>query len=135
MATQIRKSAAPMATTKRRPRVESGDRLDFCRKLPCLICSGESEAAHVRYASYRHGKRETGMGEKSDDRWTVPLCDAHHRLSPDSQHSMGERKFWGLHGIDPLCIAALIHSAFTVADEDGARTVCLSARELILWVR
>lgn len=128
MAMQIRKSAAPLGT-RRRPREKDGNRLDFCRKLPCLICGSASEAAHVRYASYSHGKRETGMAEKSDDRWTVPLCRSHHTM----QHAMSEREFWRCCQIDPLIVAALIQSAFSVGDEDGARMVSLGARELVTW--
>lgn len=48
-------------------------------------------------------KRPTGLGEKPDDKWAMPLCSEHHR----EQHSMGEREFWEGYGIDPIrnCLA------------------------------
>ncbi len=134
MATKINQPATAFAnrSAKRRPRVEEAGRLGFVRKLPCLICNRLGvEAAHVRYASYRHGKRETGAGEKADDRWTVPLCPDHHR----EQHASGERRWWEAKGIDPLCVAALIDSAYHADNIDGAIQACQSAREIVLWRR
>jgi hypothetical protein len=43
------------------------------RALPCLIgfgCEGRVEADHVGYR---------GVGEKSSDHETIPLCTRHHR--------------------------------------------------------
>jgi len=66
--------------------------LDYIRSLPCVICGDSTtvEAAHIRMGARRAGKRPTGMGEKSDDRWALPLCGKHHRL----QHMHYERYFW-----------------------------------------
>jgi hypothetical protein len=41
------------------------------------------------------------MGEKSSDKWALPLCGKHHR----EQHSMNEREFWASYGIDPFALA------------------------------
>ena len=101
----------------RRPRVERPDHLDFIRSLPCLACrfgpesnlDGASmgvEAAHIRYADLRFAKRETGKGEKPDDKWAVPLCARHHRTGPQAQHSMDEEAFWRLQNIDATRVAA-----------------------------
>ncbi len=93
-------------------RQKSGKHLEFIRSLPCLVCLDDTsvEAAHVRYADRRAGKRETGMGEKSDDTWAVPLCGEHHR----EQHAGDERSFWKSYDIDPVLVAL----ALTRASED-----------------
>jgi len=54
-----------------------------------IECDGRLEAAHVDYAG------DKGMSTKCSDRYTIPLCSAHHRR----QHSIGwksfERETWG----------------------------------------
>lgn len=78
--------------------------LAWIRKLPCLICGDDItvEAAHIRYADHSVAKRGTGMGEKSDDKWAVPLCNKHHH----EQHEMNEKDFWKIYEIDPVKAAA-----------------------------
>ena len=116
------------------PRIRDAAHLAFVATLPCVICGAEGvHVAHIRMGSLPHGKRPTGLGEKPSDRWTVPLCPAHHTDGPDAQHRQGERSWWQSHGIDPLSVAALIYSHSQVDDHDGAMSVCQSARELILW--
>ena len=84
---------------QRQPRVKDPKRLAAVQLMPCCICGAtDVEAAHIRMGSIEHGKRQTGMGERPDDRWTVPLCVAHHR----EQHTMSERAFWGRYGLDPF---------------------------------
>jgi hypothetical protein len=39
------------------------------------------------------------MGEKPDDRRTLPLCAQHHLTGPDAQHSSNERRWWEQWGI------------------------------------
>jgi len=87
----------------RRPRVHNEKHLKFVRGLPCCVCGNNiaSEAAHVRFACEAVGKRKVGVGEKPDDKWTVPLCGMHHRM----QHEWGEREFWKAYGKDPIVIA------------------------------
>lgn len=104
------------------PRRHSEAHLAFIRTLPCLVTGREPsaeriEAAHVRYASLMHGKRETGKAEKPHDCWTVPLTARAHR----HQHGMDEEAFWRGHNIDPLTVAALLwlHSG----NENAARQV------------
>ncbi len=51
------------------------------RLLPCVVCQrplrfGESVRAHHAIS----GGRVKGMGTKSSDDETIPLCDTHHRL-------------------------------------------------------
>lgn len=91
----------------RRPRVESESHLEFIRGLACCIClapppsGGSNDPMHVRASAPFYGKRETGGGERSDDKWTLPGCRRHH----DEQHSENEMKFWRRHGIDPHLLA------------------------------
>ena len=86
---------------QRQPRVHSAGHLAFIRSLPCCICSNniETEACHIRHSG--PDKPHAGIAQKPDDRWTVPMCGAHHR----KQHSMNERAFWVSQGIDPLKLA------------------------------
>lgn len=76
--------------------------LDFVRSLPCIVCGDNTstEAAHVRYADPRAAKRPTGMGEKPDDAFAVPMCGRCHR----EQHGGKERTFWASLGIDPVFV-------------------------------
>lgn len=87
----------------RQPRQHCERHLDFVRQLGCVVCQNdiETEAAHIRFSCLEAGKRSTGMGEKSDDRWTVPLCNLHHGM----QHAWSEREFWKAVGRDPIKIA------------------------------
>lgn len=96
----------------RKPRLVEPSHLDAVRALPCLKCGleGFSEAAHLRLNCAALGKR-TGIGEKPDDRWTVPLCANCHRIDPDSQHKIGEIAFWRAVGINPLRAAQALHRA------------------------
>lgn len=104
----------------RQPRVHRPKHLAWLRTLPCVVSGGRNqiEAAHIRFGEPQYGKRSTGMGEKSDDRWTVPLCAQVHRLGPRSQHSMGERKFWEQTGLD-ICAIAMALWFWTENDEVG----------------
>lgn len=61
---------------------------------PCLVCGLPGDAHHITYAQPR------GLGRKTGDQWTVPVCREHHtdlHISP-----MPERTWWALQGIDPL---------------------------------
>lgn len=88
----------------RKPRVKNESHLDFIRRLPCAVCGDRAtvEAAHIRFGNLLLGKRQVGMGERPDDRWTVPLCSQHHR----EQHRGNERGWWAAQGADPTQIAA-----------------------------
>lgn len=92
---------------QRAPRQRDDAHLRYVRAQRCCIgfCNRPAEAAHIRMACDAIGKRPTGMQEKPDDRWTVPLCGYHHRTGVGAQHKMGEREFWELAGINPFEIA------------------------------
>lgn len=87
---------------QRQPRERDERHLDHVRSLPCCVCGGiDTEAAHIRTASLAHGKNHTGMSEKPSDKWSVPLCNKHHR----EQHAMSEMAFWKKYEIDPFMLA------------------------------
>lgn len=88
-------------------RQKDNSHLGGIRQLPCAICldNTSTEAAHVRYAEPRLGKRQTGMAEKPDDAFTVPLCSRHHR----EQHTQNERAWWAGHEIDPVALALALY--------------------------
>jgi len=89
--------------TQRQPRQRDEAHLNFVRSLPCLICLDDTstEAAHIRYAEPRAGKRWVGGQEKPDDAFAVPLCGKHHR----EQHTRREVEWWQWQGIDPIKVS------------------------------
>lgn len=113
---------------ERHPRERDAAHLSAIRKLPCLGCGtdGKSEAAHLRAACAEHGKRETGIGEKPDDRWTLPLCYVCHRTGPGAQHAQGELAFWEEKGIDPFEVAQALSEASP--DLEIMRAIVVRAR-------
>lgn len=60
-----------------------------CRRYPI-------ECAHVR------SKTDGGIGLKPSDKWTISLCEFHHR----EQHSLGERAFAAKHDLNLAELAA-----------------------------
>ena len=99
----------PMDVAKRIHLREVSDRdpvyLELIRQCPCLNCGLDPAgvAAHIRYQSAVHGKRE-GMSRKPNDKFAVPLCASCHTDGIKAQHKIGERAFWSGVGIDPLLL-------------------------------
>ena len=91
----------------KQPRQHDDAHRKFIASLPCIICGDDTstEAAHIRFADATVDKRATGMGEKADDAFTLPLCGECHR----NQHGMGERGFWALRVGDPIRIALALY--------------------------
>ncbi len=92
---------------QRQPREINDKHRKFIGGLPCLLCGNniESQAAHISYGDARWGKPRKGIAQKSSDFYCVPLCGRHH----DEQHSMNEREWWDLAGIDPVPIAMALY--------------------------
>lgn len=100
---------------QRQPRVEDKAFLAFVRRRRCCGC-GEwppVQAAHLRGACPERDKRQTGKGEKSSDRWTVPLCARCHLDAPDSLHRTSEETFFRRIGIDPFAMADALYAEFS----------------------
>lgn len=88
---------------QRQPRQRDSKYLDYIRAQPCCICGDDVsvEAAHLRTGSLFDGKALTGLGEKTSDKWALPLCGRHHK----EQHRMNELEFWRSYGLRPFEIA------------------------------
>lgn len=124
---------APIGSLLKPPRVEKPkkrmrsereidpDYLASLRQLPCVVCQSiPCDAAHVRYTSGAHGKRNTPMGQKPSDRWALSLCRKHH----DDQHrKMGERNWWVQQNINPILVCAELYAVR--GDLDAMRSVVM----------
>jgi hypothetical protein len=113
-----------LRSRSKRPRQEMREHLKFIRGLPCLLCGTRKDvqAAHIRAASPAYGKRSTGMAEKSNDCWTLPLCREHH----SDQHWMRELEFWASYNInDPFAVALGLFAAS--GDDERAELIIREA--------
>lgn len=112
----------------RHPRKKIEAHLAWLRTLPSLVRGeGPVEAAHVRFAAIDLGKRYTGMAERPDDNWAVPLAASAHR----KQHSMNERKFWMLEDIHPLFVASFLWACS--GDDASGIQIITTARSKFPW--
>lgn len=116
-------------TRQRRPRRSALVHLAWIRTLPCLVTGqrGNVDAAHIRYGDRRLGKPAVGMGEKPEDRWTVPLLHSLHVGDGNSQHANGEKSWWQSHGIDPVVVALALFGA--TGDTELALGILQEARK------
>ena len=111
----------------RQPRQRDNGHLAFIRRLPCIVSWVEDgrlvspvDACHVRYGDPARGKRPTGMAEKPDDKWTLPMTRANH----ERQHSMSERAFYEALNIDPIELSERLYSIS--GDERAALDMIIS---------
>jgi hypothetical protein len=76
--------------------------LAWIRTLPCIVCGVRRgiEASHTG---------PHGLGQKSSDYSTIPLCIKHHRTGNDSYHRLGPRGFCDRHGVDIRAIVARLN--------------------------
>lgn len=63
--------------------------LDYIRQMPCKICGYPAEPHHIRSTG-------DGLGQKPDDRRTIPLCRLHHAEA----HAWGDKTFQERHDIN-----------------------------------
>jgi hypothetical protein len=107
-------------------RARDDGHLRFVASLPCAVSGveGQTQAAHLRFASAEYRKPITGIGGKSDDVWTLPLSVEMH----DEQHRAGdELAWWKSHGIDdPLKLALRLYAVS--GDEVEARKILARMR-------
>jgi len=108
------KTYKPEGPGQRQPRVRDNGHLQFIRRLPCVATFARTgaqvfgcDAAHVRFGDPQRGKRHTGMAEKPDDKWCLPLTRAEH----EAQHGQSERAYWQALGIDPISLCEALYAA------------------------
>ena len=113
-------------SSKKTRRIEDPGHLAFIRKLPSPV-SGEygCEAAHIRAGSAVHRKKHTGLGQKPDDCWAVPLTPAEHK----AQHSENELEWWRSHGVDPFELAIKLYDVS--GDVEAGSRIIAAARPKI----
>jgi hypothetical protein len=75
--------------------------LAWIRTLPCLVC-GSTKGIEASHTCPR------GLGQKSSDTSTIPLCYQHHGTGTDSYHKLGARRFALVHNLDvPVIVRRL----------------------------
>lgn len=114
-----------MTLRQRQPRIRNPKFLAFVRTQRCGACGAPppSQATHIRMASLEYGKRSTGVGEKSSDQWSVPLCQGCHLDKPSAQHRVGEQEFWSRSGLNPFAIAMGLYDDFMSAGRKPASRI------------
>lgn len=98
----------PLPKTRSRPRerrqrrVTDANHLGHVANQPCCVpgCRRKATVHHLRCLG-----SSAAAGRRSGDDETVPLCHEHHQ-GDTGVEAIGERKFWPMHGIDPLAFAA-----------------------------
>lgn len=116
MAMQVVKSAQPYYLAKTKAK-KNAPYLSFIHRLPCVVSGSrvDIEAAHLSFASTRHGHYGRGKGTKAPDRWALPLSRAEH----SRQHSMNEEAYWRAAGLDPHLIALAIFGLWVDLRDDA----------------
>jgi len=100
---------------QREPRVHDEGFLAFVRKQPCCVSGAiKVDAAHIRMACPERGKRASGLHEKPDDRWCVPLSRAEHmnQHAQGSEPALTERAYWTRVGVDPFEVAERLYAEY-----------------------
>ena len=88
---------------------KDGGYLKWLHGVPCIVTGTlPVEAAHLSTANPKYGHMGRGKGQKSADRWALPLNPIQHRL----QHLWGEEKFWAIKKLDPYAVALVLHGLY-----------------------
>lgn len=96
--------------------------LAWLHSVPCIVTGTlPVEAAHLSTANPKYGHMGRGKGQKSADRWALPLSPEEHRM----QHRMNERAYWDILSIDPWLTALVLHGLYLdgVSPEDAYRII------------
>lgn len=110
-------------SSKATRRIEDPAHLAFIRKLPSVLSGAMGcEACHIRIGSAVHRKKHTGMGQKPDDAWTLPLTPDEHKR----QHAENELLFWRSHGVDPFELAIKLYEV--TGDIEAGKRITAAAR-------
>ncbi len=121
-------SLAPIRSgqTFRAPRQEDRQHLAFVSTLPCVITGRPGvQVCHLRSSCLPLNKRHTGMREKPDDRFVLPMIPQMHAR----QHSMNEVRFWtamGWQWQDTVQLALDLYKH--TGDEDTCKRLIARAR-------
>jgi len=116
-------------SSKATRRIEDPAHLAFIRKLPSVLSGAMGcEACHIRIGSAVHRKKHTGMGQKPDDAWTLPLTPDEHKR----QHSENELLFWRSHGVDPFELAIKLYEV--TGDIEAGKQIIASARPMFAQI-
>ena len=71
--------------------------LAFIRRLPCVACLSNRGVEASHFGPH-------GIGQKSSDLQTLPLCHKCHRTGPNAYHKLGPRRFAEFHNLDPQAL-------------------------------
>ena len=66
-------------------------RFDLLSQLGCCICGRPPQIHHLTGIKYK------GMGQKADDKYTIPLCMDHH-TGAEGIHTLGKRPWEAKYG-------------------------------------
>ena len=80
--------------------------LDFIRSKPCLVCGRKAEAHHI-------GIGDGGVGLKSSDMATIPLC----RFCHTGTHLIGAKTFFAAYDLKKAIIGYLTEYIRTLGGE------------------
>jgi hypothetical protein len=106
----------PMPKKREKPRrgpERSPEYLAWIRTLPCAVCHRQPTFFLPIEAAHTHALGPRGMGQKSSDFSTIPLCFWHHRGDADSYHALGEKEFAAQRGLDIPKLVRGLNAAFS----------------------
>ena len=98
------------------------EHLAHIRQLSCCVCfaASRSEVHHLK-----SGTGERGMGQRSTDRWGVPMC-RHHHDEVERAGTRNEVSWFARHGIDPHNLAMSLWMAR--GDVERMRKIVMAVR-------
>lgn len=81
----------------------SPEHLALVRKLPCCVCfkTPGGEPHHLKDTP----EKERGMGLRSSDQWSVPMCHDDHIHGVELAGTRNELKWFKDRGVDALSLA------------------------------
>jgi hypothetical protein len=99
--------------------------LSWIRSFPCLVCSTiwAVEAAHVG---------PHGLGQKSSDHSTLPLCRRCHRTGNESLHKLGRSGFEAVHRLNLFRAVETFNQKPTVRVLGGKYVAFIHGEEFVL---
>jgi len=108
---------------KQRPGM-SDKHLALIRRLPCCVC-GKSYAGEAHHL--KSGIGERGMGIRTTDRWTVPMCHNDH-MEVERAGSKRETEWFKKRGVFPTLLALDLWT--NTGDEARMRRVLAAHKEV-----